>query len=180
MAAWQKEGNINANEKIILIFFLKMLIPWSFVAVCGPTNGAFMCGKKDVPAFDKKDWQWRYGSSVKDRGKWQFLLLGEAHIEWWKRTVLQCNLLYWSVWWHWQAEDMSVQIMSAEACKYYITSSCFFWHLLMTYFCGYVSFVIYSFHCKCINVYLRHQNCMKNAPVKHGPISSWGSDLLHT
>lgn len=40
---WQKEGNINANENIILILFLKMLILWSFMAACGPTNSACMC-----------------------------------------------------------------------------------------------------------------------------------------
>ena len=33
------------------------------------------------------------------------------------------QLALWSVRWHWQAEDISIQILSAEACKYYITLS---------------------------------------------------------
>lgn len=130
-----------------------MLIPWSFVALCGPTNSARMCGKKMHQPFDKKDWQWRYGSCVEDGRNWQFSLLGEAHIERWKTTVLQCNMLLRSVRRHWQSEDMSVQILSPEACKYDITLSCLVWHLLMTYFCGHVSFVIYRLHCNALLYY---------------------------
>lgn len=87
---WQKEGNIKANDNIILILFLKMLIPWLFVAVCGPTNSACMCVKRCTSLWQEgltvKVWKLCWGwKKVVIFAPWRSSYRGR-----WKRTVLQC------------------------------------------------------------------------------------------